>query len=136
MTTQEDSSAPVKALTRDDLSDKEKTFLDWVLSFQDDPDFHRIPLPPRIMKVAGIKREMKQISAMEATRYAFNATSINAHQYKGGITIINQSETVNHFPNLTELAYSRDTSENKIQVLEDSSSLPESYAEKDSVLSS
>ncbi len=136
MTTQEDSSAPVKALTRDDLSDKEKTFLDWVLSFQDDPDFHRIPLPPRIMRVAGIKREVKQIGAMEATRYAFNATSINAHQYKGGITVIDQSETVSHFPNLSEMAYSKDTSESKTRQLEDSSSPPEPYAEKDSVLSS
>lgn len=119
MTTQE-----AKPLTREDLSDKEQKLLDFVLAFKDDPDFYRLPVPERILEVAGIKRELRNISAMEATNYALNATSINAHQYKGDITFIDQSVSVSHFPNLAELAHSKDTNETKIQVLEDCSSPP------------
>lgn len=120
MTTQE-----AKPLTREDLSDKEQKLLDFVLAFKEDPDFDRLPIPDRVLKVAGIKRLHTYKNAMEATKYAFNATSINAEQYKGDITTIDQSVSVSHFPNLTELAHSKDTSETKIQVLEDCSSLPE-----------
>lgn len=127
MTTQESTT---KALTREDLSDKEQKLLDFVLAFKDDPDFNRIPIPERILAVAGIKREKKDFSIMEATKYAFSATSINAHQYKGNMELIDQSVSVSHFPNLTELADSKDTSETKILRSEDSSSPPEPDDEK------
>ena len=121
MTTQE---TPTKALTREDLSDKEQKLLDFVLEFQNDPDFHRLPIPQRVLDVAGIKRELRYMNTMEATNYAFKATSINAHQYKGDMTFIDQSVSVSHFPNLKELADSKDTNETKIQVSMDSSNPP------------
>jgi hypothetical protein len=121
MTTQESTTKP---LTREDLSDKEQKLLDFCLAFQDDPDFNRLPIPAKILEVAGIKREYKYLNVMEATNYAFRATSINAHQYKGDIQVIDQSVSVSHFPNLTELADSKDTSETKNQQSEDSSSPP------------
>ena len=131
MTTQDSTTKP---LTRDDLSDKEKKLLDFCLAFKDDPDFHRLPIPDKILEVAGIKRERKDLSVMEATKYAFNATSINALQYTGNMTFIDQSVSVSHFPNLTELADSKDTNETKIQQSEDSSSPPEPDDEKCSVV--
>jgi hypothetical protein len=127
MTTQESTT---KALTREDLSDKEQKLLDFVLAFKDDPDFHRLPIPERVLAVAGIKRERKEIGVMEATKYAFNTTSINAHQYKGDMTFIDQSVSVSQFPNLIELADSKDTNETKILRSEDSSSPPEPDDEK------
>ena len=125
MTTQE-----AKPLTREDLSDKEQKLLDFVLAFKEDPDFHRLPIPERVLAVAGIKRELRNISATEATNYAFGATSLNAHQYKGDTTFIDQSVSVSHFPNLIELAHSKDTNETKTQQLEDCSSPPEPDDEK------
>jgi hypothetical protein len=121
MTTQESTT---KVLTREDLSDKEQKLLDFVLAFKDDPDFHRLPIPERVLAVAGIKREQKDYSVMEATKYAFNTTSFNAHQYKGNMEVIDQSVSVSQFPNLIELADSKDTNETKIQQSEDSSSPP------------
>ena len=41
--------------------------------------------------MAGIKKVDKPISAMEATKKAFMATTLNQHQYKGGITVIDQT---------------------------------------------
>lgn len=130
MTTQEDSlSTPTKVLTREDLSDKERKLLAFCLEFKDDPDFDRLPMPQRVLEVAGIKREKKPIGVMEATKYALTATSINTG-YKGDIEVIDQSVSVSHFPNLIELAHSKDTNETKIQQLEDCSSPPEPDDEK------
>jgi hypothetical protein len=37
---------------------------------------------------------------MEATKLAYNATTLNAHQYKGGITEIDQSKMDIKFPSI------------------------------------
>lgn len=111
-------------INREGLTEKELVLLEFCLEFKDHPDFQRLPMPKKILDRAGIKREHRYISAMEATKYAFTATSLNAHQYKGDIQVIDQSVSVSHFPNLTELAGSKDTSETRIQLSADSSSLP------------
>lgn len=117
-------------INREGLTEKECKLLDFCIEFKDDPDFNRLPVPDKILERMGIKREHRQISAMEATKYAFSATSINSHQYRGHIEVIDQSASVSQFPNLVALADSINTSETKIQQLEDSSSLPSPDDEK------
>ena len=95
----------------------------FALSFKDDPDFYRIPFPEHILKKLGLYKPKEDISAMKAVNYAMTAPSINT--YSKPIEIIDQSETVKTFPNLSELAGSTDTNETKTQQSSGQSSLPE-----------
>jgi hypothetical protein len=95
----------------------------FALAFKDDPDFNRIPFPDHILAKLGIVRKEKDLSAVGAVDYAFNATSRN--NYTGPLVTIDQSETVKTFPNLVELADSIKANETKNQESSDLTSSPE-----------
>jgi hypothetical protein len=74
------------------LTPWEQKMLNFITEHKDDPDLLKLPLPGHLLEMVGIKKDNKPINAMEATRKAFNATSLYSHQYVGTITTIDQTK--------------------------------------------
>jgi hypothetical protein len=74
------------------LTPWEQKMLNFITEHKDDPDLLKLPLPGHLLEMAGIKKDDKTIGIMEASRKAFQATSLYAHQYVGTITTIDQTK--------------------------------------------